>query len=89
MSDAIPRAEDAKRLLEHPLLNEVLDGIEAEAISRWRTTRNDDVQTREEYFQTVRANDRLRAGLQAIVNDGKVAAHVAARHAVAQIRPAA
>lgn len=86
MSDATARAEHAKRLLADPLLTEALDEIEATAVRFWKASRNDDVQVREEYFQTVRANDRLRAALESIADNGKF---VAARHAVAQIRPAA
>ena len=66
------RASGAKQLLENPLLVEVLDAIEAQAINVWRTTSIVQVQEREIAWQSLKAAERVRTALQGVVDNGLI-----------------
>ena len=75
------RANEAQRLLDNPLLTEIMDALESEAVKQWKTTSVDQVAIREDLFQLVKANQRIRAALQSAVDNGAI---VAARNAASQ-----
>lgn len=69
MSD---RMAEAQRLLTDPLLVEMLDKIEADAIADWTGTRMDAVEQRELAYQNYKASRRVRDALKSVVDDGLV-----------------
>lgn len=83
--DAATRATHAKQLLDDPLLTEVLDTLEAEAIDAWKRTADDQSELRERLFQMVLANQRLRAKLHSIRDNGLIEANRSVR--LASSRP--
>lgn len=79
MIDAEARALQAKRLLDDPLLTEVLDSIEQAAIDAWASTPMDAVELREMAYQSLKASRRIRDTLKGVVDNGLVAASRAVR----------
>lgn len=71
--EAIRRAREAERLLEEPLLVEVLAGLEAEAIRAWRFSDPADTAARETAYHNIAAVERLKKALRTLVEDGGVA----------------
>lgn len=69
----IERGEQAKRLLENPLLNEALDKIEASLIDSWRSSGEKDHERREDAWRSYQLLGRLRGELQYLVATGKAA----------------
>ncbi len=74
MTDAIARAEHAKRLLEDTLLTEVFDLVEAESINKWRITSPMQAADRENAWQNIKAVERVRNALSGIVDNGLIEA---------------
>lgn len=79
MIDEQARAAQAKVLLDDPLLNEVLDSIEAAAIAAWGSTSWDAQDKRETAYHSLKASRRIRDALNGIVDNGLVAASRAVR----------
>lgn len=79
MSEAVARAEHAKRLIEDPLLIEVLDSIEEAAIQAWASTAMGDSENREMAYHALKASRRVRDTLKGVVDNGLVAARRAVR----------
>lgn len=79
MSEAIARAEHAKRLLEDPILTEVLDELERAAVSAWLQTGVGGEAQREFAFHAAKATHRIRETLKSMVDNGAVAAARAVR----------
>jgi len=75
MSDSQVKAAAAKRLLDDPLLTEVLDQIEAAAFNAWRTTKMDDAASREIAYHALKASERVRNALKGIVDNGLIEAN--------------
>ncbi len=73
------RAAAATRLLDDPILTEVLDAIEAQAILVWRQTGQAQHAEREIAWQSLMASERVRATLQGMVDDGLIEARRAAQ----------
>lgn len=74
MTDATARAEHAKRLIDDPLLTEVLDSIETAAINAWAATAMGDHENREMAYHALKASRRVRDALKGVVDNGLVAA---------------
>lgn len=74
MSDADARAAHARRLLDDPLLVEVLDSIEQAAIAAWRATGTAQHEDRERVWHSLKAAERVRSTLQGIVDNGLIEA---------------
>lgn len=77
--DIEQKAIRAKQLLEDPVLLEVLNGTEQAAIDAWKATKTDNVSQREFSWLTVKVIDRIRDGLQTIVDNHQFEANIAAR----------
>lgn len=73
-SDAIARAEQAKRLLDDPLLTEVFDAVEAAAVNAWRSSGSVQTAEREIAWQSLKAAERVRNALKGIVDNGLIEA---------------
>jgi hypothetical protein len=69
----VQRAQEAKRLLEHPLLIEAFASIEKEVIERWTQSPASDAPGREKLWLTLKLLHRLRTHLESLVSSGKLA----------------
>ena len=67
------RAEHAKRLLEDELLKEAFEEVERDIFTEWRTSSLGEYAERAHLFHTLKGLERLKARLQAILDDGIVA----------------
>ena len=68
------RMHNARALLENPLLNEIFDNSRANAIAAWLATPTSDREGRDWCWMLIKAQDALKASLQAVVDDGLIAA---------------
>jgi hypothetical protein len=66
--DKIERGRAAQALLENPLLQSALAGLEAAYTEAWRQARN--VEAREDCHRYVRLVEKLAGDLQSIVTSG-------------------
>lgn len=73
--EIIMRAADAKKLLEHPLLEEALRLIDAEIISVWESCPSRDKEGREELWRLKKTATKFRGILQGVVESGQLAEH--------------
>jgi hypothetical protein len=73
MTNTIARADHAKRLLEDELLKEAFEAVEHDIFEEWRNSATADHSVRSELFHTLKGLERLKARLQAILDDGLVA----------------
>lgn len=73
MTNTIARADHAKRLLEDELLKEAFEAVEHDIFEEWRNSAVTEHSTRSELFHTLKGLERLKARLQAILDDGLVA----------------
>lgn len=71
MSDAA--TVDAQALKTNPLLNNLLDRMEAEAIDAWKRTGFAQEDDRNRLWHQVKAVERLRAAIEGVIDDGKFA----------------
>lgn len=74
LSQAAARAARAQSLLDSELLNEAYDKIEADLIAAWASAPARDTDGRERCWAAVQANRNHKGYLQAVVNNGKLAA---------------
>jgi hypothetical protein len=74
LTKATERAARAQRLLEDEMLKEAFQGLEDGYTAAWRGTLIDDVSAREKLFLAINVVGKVRDHLQAIVNNGKLAA---------------
>lgn len=71
--EAARRGEEARQLLEHPLLAEAFHTIREEVTKQWENSPVRDVEGREKLWLTLRLLSRLEGQLQLMVETGKVA----------------
>jgi hypothetical protein len=71
--DPITKANHAKRLLEDDILKEAFDAVERDIFEEWRKSSHTDSSGRSDMFHTLKGLERLKARLQAILDDGLVA----------------
>jgi hypothetical protein len=71
--DPITKANHAKRLLEDELLKEAFAEVEKDIFEEWRMSAPADHDARSSMFHTLKGLERLKARLQAILDDGLVA----------------
>ena len=71
--DPITKANHAKRLLEDEILKEAFAAVEKDIFEEWRMSALGDDNTRFDMFHTLKGLERLKARLQAILDDGLVA----------------
>lgn len=83
--DAETRARRARQLLDDPLLIEVLDAIEAAAVTAWRQTSSAQQLEREVAWYSAKAAERVRNTLEGIVDNGLIEANRSVR--LASVRP--
>lgn len=67
------RGDQAKALLEHPLLVEAFDTIERELIEAWKNSPVRDAEGREKIHMSMCLLQKLKAQIQEAVENGKVA----------------
>jgi hypothetical protein len=73
MVDPITKANHAKRLLEDEVLLEAFAQVEKDIFDEWRMSATADYSARADMFLTLKGLERLKARLQAILDDGLVA----------------
>lgn len=71
--DPITKANHAKRLLEDDILKEAFAAVEKDIFEEWRMSGYADNDARSDMFHTLKGLERLKARLQAILDDGLVA----------------
>ena len=71
--DPITKANHAKRLLEDEILQEAFAQVEKDIFDEWRSSATADYSARADMFLTLKGLERLKARLQAILDDGLVA----------------
>ena len=71
LEDKQRRGEQARRLLDDPLLNEALDALDADIIAMWR--KETDTENRERLHMAQLQLSRLRAWLGLVFKDGQAA----------------
>jgi hypothetical protein len=74
LSKAASKAARAQSLLGNELLAEAFKGLEDAYTAAWRATLVDQTDAREKLFLAVNIVGKVRDHLQAIVNNGKLAA---------------
>ena len=71
--DPITKANHAKRLLEDDILKEAFAAVEKDIFEEWRMSAHTDYSGRSDMFHTLKGLERLKARLQAILDDGVIA----------------
>ena len=71
---ATARAQQAKVLLDDPLLKEAFATLERSYIDEWRSTDPADMDGRERLFLAVNQVERVKSNLAAVISDGTLAA---------------
>lgn len=71
--DPITKANHARRLLEDDILKEAFAQVEKDIFEEWRASALGDDDTRFDMFHALKGLERLKARLQAILDDGLVA----------------
>jgi len=82
----VRRGEDARQLLEHPLLIEAFDTFEVEITEKWRSSPARDEDGRERLWMMLQAARRARAHLESLVDSGKLAKATLAQRAAAALQ---
>jgi hypothetical protein len=83
MLDPETHARAAANLLREPVLIDALDELERQATDAWAATKLGDTDKREIAWHTLKASHRLKAYLNALVDNGKViAARATVQHAL-------
>lgn len=73
ISRDMQRGEQARQLLENPLLCEAFSTIEKEIFKVWQETKTADSHLREEAWMNQRAMNLLKMKLESWINNGKIA----------------
>ena len=68
----ISRAEDAKRLLEHPLLREAFANLRANYFEAWVECPADKVNERDAVFHAARVLSDVEAHLRVVISQGRL-----------------
>ena len=67
--DTIQRGENAARILNDPLVQEVFSGLENLMVNTWKST--SDASEREQLWYTLKGLERFRAAFEAAVQSGQ------------------
>lgn len=71
---AVERANQAKALLENPLLSESIAKLKEKYIEAWRNSSPEDMQGRERLFLAHGLVDQIYVHLRVVLGDGQIAA---------------
>lgn len=77
----VSRGEQARDLLNHPLLVEAFDLIEGETIKAWEDSPARDTEGRERLWLQLKLLRRLRGHIESVVDSGKMARATLAQRA--------
>jgi len=75
MTDAIQRAEHAKRILSDELVQEAFATIEKDFITAWRATGVSQAEERERIYTLLRMADSFRLFFQKVMEQGLIHQH--------------
>jgi hypothetical protein len=67
------RGQDAKRLLDDPLLKEAFDAIEQEFVDQWKKAPVRDVEGREKLWLMLQLLNKVHSHLEAVMASGRLA----------------
>lgn len=70
--DDIKRAEQARHLLDNPLLDEVLTGLKNAYISDWLSSKPEDKDARERLYIAAQVVDDFTRNLRVIIENGAI-----------------
>lgn len=73
LHEQVTRADEARTLLEHPLLAQAFQSMKDEVIEQWQKAPAHDVAGREKLWLTLKLLDKLQGTLRQTVETGKVA----------------
>lgn len=73
LGQIVKRSEEARAILESPLLVDAFKGLEDAYTAAWRATNIDDVSGREKLFLAINVVGKVRDHLSSIVSNGSVA----------------
>lgn len=71
-SEIVKRADDAKRLLDSELLQEVLSKLDETYVQAWRNGKT--LEAREDAYRYVQLTKQFKADIEALVKEGQFAA---------------
>jgi hypothetical protein len=71
---AVERGNQAKSLLENPLLGESAGKLKEKYFEAWRASSPEDIQGRERLFLAYGMVDQIYAHLRVLIGDGQIAA---------------
>lgn len=71
LADQAARGEDAKRILEHPLVNEAFESIRQTCIDAWENSRGEDTEVRQNAYLMQRLLRNLREQFTLQIANGK------------------
>lgn len=74
LDEELRRAQQAKELLEHPLLIEVFDVLRRQVLDTWKNSAVRDAEGRERLFMAIRIVEQVEGLLREYVTTGKFAA---------------
>lgn len=74
LEEELRRAQQAKELLEHPLLVEAFDVLKRQVLDTWKNSAVRDVEGRERLFMAARILEQVEGLLREFVTTGKFAA---------------
>jgi hypothetical protein len=74
LEEELRRAQQAKELLEHPLLIEVFDVLRRQVLDTWKNSAVRDAEGRERLFMAIRMVEQVEGLLREYVTTGKFAA---------------
>jgi hypothetical protein len=69
-SQVIQRSEEAQRLLDHPLLAEAFEAVDADFVEEWRVATNPE--KREAAWYKIQALNAVQDHLQGVVSKGEI-----------------
>lgn len=81
------RGEQARRLLEEPLLVEAFAAVEGALRQQWETTEDAEEAVRERAWLMLKLLRRVRAGLAEVMETGRLSERQLAALEAAEIRP--
>ena len=73
LSDRMSEAEEARKLLEHPLIVQAFTDVETTYTKLWAATPADQTERREELYYALNGLRDVRSKLMAVLRDGRIA----------------
>lgn len=72
IEDDLKRAEQARHLLDNPLLQEVLNGLKQSYLNEWASSKPEEVEKRERLYMATQVVDGFEKELKIILENGAI-----------------